>query len=64
MLLTNNYLGNIFAEVITIRTLFASAKTSAITNCRGESRVLNAQGKCRRSQYKITLTSVKIMQKK
>ena len=43
MLLANNYPGNIFAEVITIRTLFASAKTSAITDCRGESRVLNVE---------------------
>ena len=28
----NYHLGNIFAEVITIKTLFASAKPSAIAN--------------------------------
>ena len=41
MLLGNNHLGNVFAEVITIKTLFASAKPSAIANCRGESRGLS-----------------------
>ena len=40
MLLGNNHLGNIFADVITIKTLFASAKPTAIANCRGESRGL------------------------
>ena len=39
-MLGNNHLGNIFAEVITIKTLFASAKPSAITDCRGEFRGL------------------------
>ena len=43
MLLGNNHLGNIFAKVITIKTLFASAKPSAISNCRGESRGLNCR---------------------
>ena len=36
MLLGNNHLGNIFTEVITIKTLFASA----IADCRGEFRGL------------------------
>ena len=37
MLLGNNDLGNIFAEVITIKTLFALAKPLAIANSLGES---------------------------
>ena len=37
MLLTNNHLGNIFAEVITIKTLFALAKPSTIADWWGES---------------------------
>ena len=32
-MLGNNHLGNIFAEVITIKTLFALAKLSAIADC-------------------------------
>ena len=36
ILLRNNYLGNTFAEVITVITLFASAKPSATADCRGE----------------------------
>ena len=40
MLLGNNHLGNSFAEVITIKTLFVSAKPSAIADCRGEFRGL------------------------
>ena len=36
MLLGNNHLGNSFAEVITIKTLFVSAKSSPIVDCRGE----------------------------
>ena len=36
MLLGNNHLGNIFAEAITIKTLFAVVKTSVIADCRGE----------------------------
>ena len=40
MLLGNSHLGNIFAEVITIKTLLASAKPWAIADCRGESRGL------------------------
>ena len=39
-MLRNNHLGNIFAEVITIKTLFASAKPSAIADCQGEFRGL------------------------
>ena len=39
-MLENDHLGNFFAEVITIKTLFASAKPSAIADCRGELRVL------------------------
>ena len=35
-MLGNNHLSNIIAEVITIKTLFASAKPSIISNCRGE----------------------------
>ena len=35
-LLQNNYFINIVAEVITIKTLFASAKPSAIADCQGE----------------------------
>ena len=31
-----NHPGNIFAEVITIKALFASTKPSAIADCRGE----------------------------
>ena len=34
----NYYLGNIFVEVITIITLFASAKLSVIADCRGKFR--------------------------
>ena len=41
ILLVNNHLGNIFAEVIAIKTLFASAKPSAIADCRGEFRGLS-----------------------
>ena len=41
MLLGNIHLGNIFAEVTTIKTLFASVKPSAIANCWGEARGLN-----------------------
>ena len=37
MLLGNNHLENIFAEVTTIKTLFASGKPLAIADCRGES---------------------------
>ena len=33
MLLGNNPLGNIFAEVIAIKTLFALEKLSAIVDC-------------------------------
>ena len=33
MLVGNNHLGNIFAKVITIKTLFASAKPLAIVDC-------------------------------
>ena len=40
MLLGNNYFGNIFVEVITIKTLFTSANPSVIADCRGESRGL------------------------
>ena len=36
----NYHLGNIFAEVITIKTLFASAKPSVIADCRGKFRGL------------------------
>ena len=36
MLLGNNHLGNISDKVITIKTLFASAKPPAIADCRGE----------------------------
>ena len=32
----NNHLGNIFAKVITIKTLFTSAKPLAIADCQGE----------------------------
>ena len=39
-MLGNNHFGNIFAEVITIETLYASAKPLAITNCRVEFRGL------------------------
>ena len=39
-MLGNNHFGNIFAEVITIKTLFASAKPSAIADCQGEFRGL------------------------
>ena len=35
-MLGSNHFGNIFAEVITIKTLFASARPSAITDCQGE----------------------------
>ena len=35
-LLGNNHLSNYFAEVITIKTLFASAKPSKIADCWGE----------------------------
>ena len=35
-MLGNNHLSNIIAKVITIKTLFASAKPSIISNCRGE----------------------------
>ena len=41
ILLGNNHHGNIFAEVSTIKTLFALAKPSGIANCRGEFRGLN-----------------------
>ena len=40
ILLRNNHLGNIFAEEITIKVLFTSAKPSAIADCRGEFRRL------------------------
>ena len=40
MLLGNNHDDNIFAVVVTIKTLFASAKPSAIAGCRGKSRRL------------------------
>ena len=36
ILLGNNHLGNIFAEAITIKTLPALAKPSAIANCQDE----------------------------
>ena len=36
-----NHLGNIFAEVITIKALFASTKPSAIADCRGDSLTLS-----------------------
>ena len=36
MLLGNNQLGNIFADVITIKTLFALANPLAIADCQGE----------------------------
>ena len=45
MSLGNNHLGNIFAEVITIKTLFASAKPLAIADCRGETRGLHSYWK-------------------
>ena len=35
-MLGHNHLSNIIAEVITIKTLFASAKPSTISNYRGE----------------------------
>ena len=40
ILLVNIHLGNIYAEMITIKTLFASAKPSAIADCQGEFRGL------------------------
>ena len=40
ILLGSNHLGNIFAEIITIKTLFASEKPSTIANCQGEFRGL------------------------
>ena len=43
ILLGNNHLGNIFAEVITIKTLFSSAIPSTIANCRGEFRGLHLE---------------------
>ena len=39
----NYHLGNFFAAVITIKTQFASAKPSAIADCRGEFRALQYQ---------------------
>ena len=36
ILLASNHLSYIFAEAITIKTLFALAITSAIVDCRGE----------------------------
>ena len=39
-MLGKNHLGKIFADVITIKTLFASAKSSAIADCGGEFRGL------------------------
>ena len=36
ILLGNNHLGNIFAKVLTIKTLFALAKPSTIADCQGE----------------------------
>ena len=47
MLLGNNHHGNIFAEVITIKTLFASAKPLAVANCRGESQGLHTNASSR-----------------
>ena len=41
-MLGNNHLGNMFAEVITIKTLFASAKPSAIADSRSEFRGLHS----------------------
>ena len=40
ILLQNNHLGNIFPEAITIKTLLALAKPSAIADCQGEFRGL------------------------
>ena len=40
MFLGNNHPSNIFAEVITIKTLFALAKPSTIADCWGEFRGL------------------------
>ena len=40
MLVGNNHLSNIFAEVITAKTMFASVKPLAIANCQGEFRGL------------------------
>ena len=53
ILLENNHLGNTFAEVIIIKTLFASAKPSAIADCRGEFRgpVLSEESVCKGSIY-------------
>ena len=45
-LLGNNHFGNIFAEGITIRTLFASAKPLAIADCRGEFQGLSTSVMC------------------
>ena len=39
-MLRNNYLGNIFAEVITVKELFASAKPSAIASFQGEANII------------------------
>ena len=36
ILLINNYLNNIFAEVIIIKVMFALAKPLAIADCRGD----------------------------
>ena len=43
----NNHRGNIFAEVITIKTLFASAKPLAVANCQGESQGLHTNASSR-----------------
>ena len=43
ILVGNNHLGHFFAEVITIKTLFTSAKSSAIADCRGEFQGLQCQ---------------------
>ena len=40
-MLGNNHLSIVFPEVITIKTLFASAKPSIIADCRGEIGWLN-----------------------
>ena len=55
-MLRNNPLDNIFAKVIIIKTLFASAKPSAIADCRGKFRALKQKAKILKTTSATFLT--------
>ena len=62
ILLQSNHISNIFAEVITIKTLFAMAKSSTVVDCRSECRGLAEREGIYNQYYGITSTTFGILE--